>query len=50
MVKVVVEAQVPDISKLPLSVRSVCNICLQEKESRATASAVLHALLSLQAY
>lgn len=47
MVKVAVEEKVPEYSYLPEEVRPICAMCLQEKGKRASASTLLHHVLSL---
>ena len=47
MVKAAVEEKVPEYSYLPEKVRPICAMCLQEEGKRASASTLLHHVLSL---
>ena len=47
LVKVVMEGEVPKYSHLPPYTHSICSMCLQVKDRRATAREVLHAILKM---
>ena len=45
IVKVAINDEVPDYSKLPSNIQSICKMCMIQKEERSNITDVLRALL-----
>ena len=47
IVKVAISNEVPDYSKLPSGVQSICRLCMKQRRERSNIHTVLRALLQL---